>query len=78
MFDHIVVELMKSENRSHYVESELGQYSMKPIHFKPSLIDRTLAVLGEAMINIGLKLKDRPHAKLNTEQAHSPNFLIML
>jgi hypothetical protein len=78
MFDHIVVELMKVENRSHCVESELGQYSMKPIHFKPSLFDRLLAVLGEAMINIGLKLKDRPSAKLNTEQAHSPNFLIML
>ena len=78
MFDHIGVELMKSENRSHCVESELGQSSMKPIHFKPSLIDRILAVLGEAMINIGFKLKDRPHTKLNAEQAHSPNYMIML
>ena len=78
MFDPIVVELMKAENRSHYVESELGQYSMKPIHFNPSLLDRGLAVLGETMINIGLKLKERPNAKLNTEQVHSPNYLIML
>jgi hypothetical protein len=51
---------------------------MKPIHYKPSLIDRLLAVLGEAMINIGLKLKDRPRTKLNAEQAHSPNYMIML
>jgi hypothetical protein len=78
MFDHIGVELMKSENRSHCVESELGQSSMKPIHFKPSLIDRILAVLGEAMINIGLKLKERPHTKLNAEQVHTPNYMIML
>lgn len=78
MYDHIVVELMKAENRSHYVESELGQYSMKTIHFKPSLLDRGLATLGETMINIGLKLKDRAHAKLNTEQVQSPNYLIML
>jgi hypothetical protein len=78
MFDHIVVELMKVENRSYIVESELGQYSMKPIHFKPSLLDRGLAVLGEKMINIGLKLKDRAQTKLNTEQVQSPNYLIML
>ena len=78
MFDPIIVELMKSENRSHCVESELDQFSMKPIHFKPSILDRLLSVLGEAMINIGLKLKERPNAKLNTEQAHSPNYLIML
>jgi hypothetical protein len=78
MFDPIVVELMKAENRSHYVESELGEYSMKPIHINPTLLDRGLALLGETMINIGHKLKDRAHAKLNTEQAQSPNYLIML
>jgi hypothetical protein len=41
-------------------------------------MNRFLPSLGEAMIAIGLKLKERPHTKLNTEQANSPNFLIML
>jgi hypothetical protein len=51
---------------------------MKPVQIKPSLMDRILRSLGEALIWVGLKLKDRPHSKLTTEQSHAPNFLIML
>jgi hypothetical protein len=78
MFEMRIVELMKMENRSSSDRFEQSQASMRPVHFKPSLMDRFLPSLGEAMITVGLKLKERPHTKLNTEQANSPNFLIML
>ena len=78
MFEMMIVELMKMENRNTGDGLEDGHALMKPVHFKPSLMDRFLPSLGEAMITVGLKLKDRPTAKLNTEQANSPNFLIML
>ena len=78
MFEQRFVEFMKMENRSASEKDEQGYAAMKPVHFKPSLMDRVLPTLGEAMINIGIKLKDRPHAKLNAEQAQSPNYMIML
>ncbi len=78
MFEMRIVELMKMENRNAGDGLEDGHTLMRPVHFKPSLMDRLLPSLGEALISVGLKLKDRPRAKLNTEQANSPNFLIML
>jgi hypothetical protein len=78
MFEMRIVELMKMENRNTSEGLEDGHAMMRPVHFRPSLMDRFLPSLGEAMISVGLKLKDRPRAKLNTEQASSPNFLIML
>jgi hypothetical protein len=78
MFEQRIVELMKMENRVTCDGLEEGLRSQKPTQFKPSLMDRILTMVGEAMISIGLKLKDRPHAKLNTEQAQSPNYMIML
>jgi hypothetical protein len=78
MFEQRIVELMKTENRKTCDEFEQVHSNMRPVHFKPSLMDRVLPILGEAMIIIGFKLKNRSHMKLNTEQAHSPNFMIML
>jgi hypothetical protein len=78
MFEQRIVELMKMENRNAGDRDEQVQVGMRPVHFKPSFMDRVLPTLGEAMISIGLKLKDRSHAKLNTEQAQSPNYIIML
>jgi hypothetical protein len=78
MFEQRIVELMKMENRNSRVEDDSGQSDIRPVHFRPSLMDRVLRTLGEAMISIGLKLTDRPHAKLNTERAQSPNYMIML
>jgi hypothetical protein len=78
MFEQRIVELMKLDNRNACDEFDQVQSNMRPVHFKPSLMDRVLPTLGEAMISVGLKLKNRPHMKLNTEQANSPNYMIML
>jgi hypothetical protein len=78
MFEQRFVELMKLENRNVHTRDEQDFSALKPVHFKPSLMDRVLPTLGEVMINIGLKLKDRPHARLNAEQAQSSNYMIML
>ena len=78
MFEMRIAELMRMENRNSRDGIDETHGSMRPIHFKPSIMDRFLPKLGEAMITIGLKLKEHPRAKLNTEQANSPNFLIML
>ncbi len=78
MFEQRFVEMMKLENRNVHIKDEQDFSALKPVHFKPSLMDRILPTLGEAMINIGLKLKDRPRTKLNAEQTQSPNYMIML
>jgi hypothetical protein len=51
---------------------------MKPVQFKLPLFDRVLLTLGDLMIRIGIKLKQRSHAPMISEQAHSPTFMIML
>ncbi len=78
MFDQRFAELMKMENRKPADGLEEAYHLGKPVHFKPSLMDRVLPKVCEAMINLGLKLKDRPHLKVQSEQAQSPNYLIML
>ncbi len=78
MFEQRIAELMKMENRGPGEGLEEGIPSGKPVQFKPSLMDRILPTVGEAMISLGLKLKDRPHLKMQNEQAQSPNYMIML
>jgi hypothetical protein len=78
MFELMIVEIMKMNQTTTNRWDESGQIYMKPMQIKPSLMDRILRSLGEALIWVGLKLKDRPHTKLTTEQSHAPNFLIML
>jgi hypothetical protein len=78
MFDLRSIEMMRLENRKICDGDEQGLSGLKVVQFKPSLMDRVLLTIGEAMIVVGLKLKERPHMKLNSEQAQSPNYLIML
>ncbi len=78
MFEMMIVELIIAENKKYNFDSDVGQSQMKPVQFRPSLVDRLLAVVGEAMISVGLKLKDRPHHRLASDQGPSSNFLIML
>jgi hypothetical protein len=78
MFEHMITEKIKINLKNSYRDDDGIDPFMKPVQFRPSFIDRTLLSLGEAMISVGLKLKERPSASLTTEQAQSPNFLIML
>jgi hypothetical protein len=78
MFEHMIAEVIKMDTRTIYRDEDGIDSSMRPIQFRPSLLDRVLPRIGDAMIKVGLKLKYRPDASLNTEQASAPNFLIML
>jgi hypothetical protein len=78
MFEQLIAEDMKLNTRNTYREDDCIDAYMKPIQFRPSLIDRVLTTLGDALIRFGLKLKYRPSASLTSKQAHAPNFLIML
>jgi hypothetical protein len=78
MFELMIVEIMKMDQKNANRWDESGQTFMRPVQIKPSLMDRVLRSLGEALIWVGLKLKDRPHTKLTSEQSHAPNYLIML
>lgn len=79
MFEHMTAEDMKMNNKSTCSDNNDGIDSfVKPVEIRPSLIDRTLLNLGDVMINVGLKLKERCGASLTTEQSQAPDFLIML
>ena len=44
----------------------------------PPLMDRASISLGDLLIRIGTRLKERPYTRLTTEEASVPAFLIML
>ena len=78
MSEHWIDERLKKELLEYCNEVDFDQISLKPVHFKLSLVDRVLSLLGQGMINLGLKLKDRPYNRLDAEQAQTPNFMIIL
>ncbi len=78
MFEKMMVALIMADNKKTQSESQEDQFLSKPVRVRPSLVDRVLPAVGDVMIRVGSKLKDRPHTRLSNEQAHSPNFLIML
>jgi hypothetical protein len=78
MFEMMTAEKMKSEIKNFGDGIEQESNNHKTVQIKPSLMDRGLSVLGQVMINTGLKLKYRQQLRLSTEEAHTPNFLIML
>jgi hypothetical protein len=78
MFEHMIAEDMKMSYKNTCCDADGIDTFMKTVQIRPSLIDRTLLTLGDVMISVGLKLKERPSASLTTEQAQAPNFLIML
>jgi len=78
MFEHMIAENMKMNMKNTFREDEGIDSYMKPVQMRSSLISRVLTALGDAMINLGLKLKYRPQASPTAERAQAPNFLIML
>lgn len=45
---------------------------------KPTLLDRTMTALGEALIRLGSGLKEHSHHHFTAEQDAESNFMIML
>ncbi len=78
MFEMMNAELAKSEMKNSWVDSDLEQPNRKTVQIKPSMVDRALGRLGQVLITTGLKLKYRQYARISSEEAHSPNFMIML
>ena len=78
MFEHMIAEVIKMNQKKDFPAGEWSMTSLRPVQIRPSLLNRVLPTLGDVMIRIGLMLKDRPQASLTTDQAHAPNFLIML
>jgi len=78
MLEHMIAFDIKMNTKNTYRDDEWTDCYMRPAQLRPSLVDRVLPALGDAMISVGLKLKHRPHASLINEQAPAPNFLIML
>ncbi len=78
MFDLENVETIRihQENLRHqaYLSQALWQAGLS----SPALVDRALPMLGDTLIQVGLKLKKRASIRLATEQASVPTFLIML
>jgi len=44
----------------------------------PPLIDRGLTLLGDSLIRMGTRLKERAYTRLTADEASVPTFLIML
>ena len=44
----------------------------------PHMIDRGLTLLGDSLIRLGTRLKDRTYPRLATEEASAPTYLITL
>jgi hypothetical protein len=77
MFDQLIIERMKMDQRWINRDDDGIDSSMKPVQFNASPVDRFLSILGEIMISLGLKLKERSRTPMS-EKAQAPNFLIML
>ncbi len=74
----MLVELIKLDDKRRNRGYDWTQEFVKPVPVKLSLMDRILPALGERLISLGSKLKQRSHARMTAENAHSPNFMIML
>jgi len=44
----------------------------------PSLFHRAIPMLGEALIRVGTRLKQRSYTRLSTDESTVPSFLVML
>jgi len=70
-FVYIHQELIKRE--------ALTSQALRQLHAElPPFIDRASTSMGDLLIRIGTRLKDRTHTKMTTEDASSPSYLIML
>jgi hypothetical protein len=70
-FIHIHQEVIRREVETSQALRQSGMVN-------PHLSDRGLTLLGDALIRIGTRLKDRTYTRLNAEEASAPTFLIML
>jgi hypothetical protein len=68
------VNFLKMDHKPHIADTIGPRIVMATI----SLMDRILPAIGESLIRVGNKLKQRSHARLTAEHAQTPTFMIML
>ncbi len=73
----LIAELMM-KRKNNYPEYDWTSDCSKPVQHKLPVVDRIIDSTGEALISVGNRLKQHSHARLTTEQAQAPNFIIML
>ncbi|MGE5122878.1 MAG: hypothetical protein ACM3H7_00050 [Acidobacteriaceae bacterium] len=78
MFDQVIIEMIKMKQRNVQRGYDWTQAFVKPEPVRLSLIDRVLPVIGDSLIRVGNKMKQRSHSRLTADHAQTPNFLIML
>ena len=74
----MLAELIKMDQRLAHRGYDWTQEFVRPMPVRLSLMDRLLPAIGEWLIKAGNMLKQRSHARLTTEHAQPPNFMIML
>ena len=52
MFEHMITEDMKVNAKTTSRDDDCIDPNMRPVHFRPSLLDRILPTLGDAMISV--------------------------
>lgn len=64
-------EFIRRETSLHLLLEQSGMV-------RPSITDRVMAKLGEALVRLGTRLKEQSYHKLSAEEASAPTFMIML
>jgi hypothetical protein len=59
-------------------EAMLRQALKQSGMINPPMFRRAIPALGEALIRVGTRLKERPYTRLSADESTVPSFLIML
>jgi hypothetical protein len=71
-----VMENLDNEHENPTLETPQADAEQAPRN--TPLIDRASTSLGDMLIRVGTRLKERAHSKLTTEEGSPPSFIIML
>lgn len=71
-------ELIRIHHENIHREASIRQALKHSGIIHPSSIDRGITWLGDAMIQIGTRMKARVNNRLTVEEASAPTFLILL
>lgn len=75
---NMLVEFMRLDHKKHLRGYDWTQEFIKPATERRPVTERLLTAVGDSLIRLGIKLKQRSRARLPAETTQSPNFIIML
>ena len=71
-------EPIKSHQEEIRREASISKLLRQTEADKPTWIDRAFSLLGDTLIRMGIRLKERASTRLTADEASGPTFLIML